>query len=249
MAAVGGTAAASAAAAVGGTAASAASAAASASAGARGQGCPRMRIQGLAIGLVVAASVLATCGGGAGSSSSRGPGGLSDGRGSTTTVVRTAGRGGSGPSESASGAPRACTLVSAAQVGAALDVSINRTTEEPDGSGTTCTWSFTATSLVKGLGTNATLSVKRSAASSTRAALYRTLENEPELKFAPVTIDGIPAVHGFGSPQPEVLVDVGPVTMTIAALSTISAADDGPAVLAIAGDAISSVCRVVRCSH
>lgn len=222
---------------------------ASASASAAGRGRPRTRVQGLATGLVVSASVLAACGGGGGASSSGRPGGVSGGRGSTTTVVRTVGRGGSGPGGSASGAPRACTLVSAGQVGAALDVSINRTSEEPDGSGTTCTWSFTATSLVKGLGTNATLTVKRSTAGSTRAAFYRTLENEPELKFSPITIDGIPAVHGFGSPQPEVVVDVGPVTMTIAALSTISAADDGPAVLAIAGDAVSSVCRMVSCSH
>ncbi|MHB8319467.1 MAG: DUF3558 family protein [Acidimicrobiales bacterium] len=218
-------------------------------AGAWGRGRHRERVPVLAVGLVAAACVLAACGGGSGASNLRRPGGVSGKSGSTTTVPGSLGKAGSGSGGSASGAPRACTLVSAAQVSAALGVSVNRTREEPDGSGTSCSWSFTATSLVKGLGTNATLSVKRSAVGLTRAAFYRTLENEPELKFAPVTIDGIPAVHGFGSSQPEVLVDVGPVTMTIAALSTISAADDGPAVLAIADDAVSSVCRMVSCSH
>ncbi len=218
-------------------------------AGAWGRGRHRERVPVLAVGLVAAACVLAACGGGSGASNLRRPGGVSGKSGSTTTVPGSLGKAGSGSGGSASGAPRACTLVSAAQVSAALGVSVNRTREEPDGSGTSCSWSFTATSLVKGLGTNATLNVKRSTAGLTRAAFYRMLENEPGLKFAPVTIDGIPAVHGFGSPQPEVLVDVGPVTMTIAALSTVSAADDSPAVLAIAGDAVSSVCRKVSCSH
>jgi hypothetical protein len=201
------------------------------------------RCAGSVGGVVVAACVLAACGGGSVASASSRPRGAGGG-GATTTTVPTTSSGGSG-----SEMPKACALVSAAQVSAALGVTIDRTSEEPNGSGTSCSWTFTATSLVKGLGSNAQLDVRRSTTGLSRSAYYRSIENVSQLKFVPVTIDGIPAVHGFSSPQPEVVVDVGPVTMTIAALSTISAADDGPAVLAIAGDAVSSLCRKVSCSH
>lgn len=209
----------------------------------------RARLSLAAAGVLVAAFALAACGGSA-TLSSREPGGAG-GKGETTTTaaVLTAGRGGSTPRGSASGVPRACTLVSAAQVSAALGVSINRTSETPEGSGTECSWSFTATSLVKGLGTNATLEVARSATGMSRSAFYRSIEDLGALKFAPVTVDGIPAVQGFGSSQPEVVVDTGQVTITVAALSTISIKDEAHAALAIAGDAVTSACRIVRCSR
>ena len=110
-----------------------------------------------------------------------------------------------------------------------------------------CTWTFTATSLVKGLGSNADLLVHASARGVTRTAIYHDIEGVSALQFKPVTVDGIPGVHGFGA-QTEVVVDVGPVTMTAAALSTISAAVDGPAALTIASDAVAKLCRSVRCS-
>jgi hypothetical protein len=194
---------------------------------------------------VAAACLLAACGGGSVTPSSAGAGGKG---GTATPVVPTAGSGGSGSGRSGSGIPKACTLASAAQVSAALGVSINRTSGD-QGSGTGCSWTFEATSLVKGLGTSATLNVNRSAAGMTRSAFYRSIENVQQLKFAPISVDGIPAVQGFGSSQPEVIVDVGPVAIVVAALSTISATDDGPAALAIAGDAVTNLCRTVHCSH
>jgi len=211
----------------------------------------RTRRSVLAVGVVTAASVLAACGSGSVTSSS---GGAVSMGGTAAPAAPAAGSGesasgGSASGGPASGIPKACTLVLAAQVSAALDVPINRTSEKPEGSGTECSWSFTSTSLVKGLGTNATLDVKRSAAGMTRSSFYQSIENVQQLQFAPVNVDGIPAVQGFGSSQPEVVIDVGPVTITIAALSTISATDDGPAALAIAGDAVSNMCHMVRCSH
>jgi hypothetical protein len=213
----------------------------------------RARLSAPAVGVLAAACALAACGGGSATLSSRSSRGLggAGGKGGTTPIAAapTAGSGKSSSGGSASGTPKACTLVSAAQVSAALGVSINRTSEEPEGNGTECSWTFTATSLVKGLGTNATLEVARSATGMTRSAFYRSIEKVQALKFVPVTVDGIPAVQGFGSSQPEVVVDIGPVTITVAALSTISTTDEGPAALAITGDAVSSACRRVRCSH
>jgi len=83
----------------------------------------------------------------------------------------------------------------------------------------------------------------------TRSAYYRSIENVQALKFTPVMVGGIPAVRGMGPAQVEVLVDVGPVTITVAALSTVSAALDGPAALKIAGAAVANACRTVRCSY
>ncbi len=161
---------------------------------------------------------------------------------STSTVPPT----GSQP-VSAAGLPDSCGLVPAALVGKALEVTIGKGTYSPDGSGAMCTWTFASSSLVKGLGSNADLLVERNTTGSSRSEIYQELDKTSALRFAPVTIDGIPAVHGFGD-QVEVFADLGPVTVTVAALSTISASLDGHASLAIADAAVAKLCRSLHCS-
>jgi hypothetical protein len=218
---------------------------------ARGRVRRRAHLSIPAFAVLAAALALAACGGVSAAPSSSAPAaGGHNGRSTTATAGgQGAGSGGSSSGGSTSGIPKACALVSASQVSAALGVPINRTSGTPDGSGTECSWTYKTTSLVKGLGSSATLKVTPSPTDMTRSAYYRSIENVQALKFAPAMVDGIPAVRGMGSAQIEVLVDIGPVTMTVAALSTLSPAVDGPAALAIAGDAVANACRTVRCSH
>jgi len=211
----------------------------------------RTRLSVPAFGVLAAALALAACGGGsaAPSSSARAAGGHNGRSTTATTGGPSAGSDGSSSGGSASSIPKACGLVAESQVSAALGVPINRTSETPNGNGNECSWTYKTTSLVKGLGSSATLVVGPSPTSMTRSAYYRSIENVQALTFTPVMVGGIPAVRGMGPAQVEVLVDVGPVTMTVAALSTISAAADGPAALEIAGAAVANACRTVRCSY
>ncbi|MDA8061006.1 MAG: hypothetical protein M0T80_01015 [Actinomycetota bacterium] len=216
--------------------------------------------------LLLTAASLGACGAsgsphaaGAGGAASRGS---STGGGSTTTsstgVPTTTTSGGAAATTStvpptgsqpvsAAGLPDPCGLVPAALVGKALEVTIGKGTYSPDANGAMCTWTYTASSLVKGLGSNADLLVERNTTGSSRSEIYQELDKTSALRFAPVTIDGIPAVHGFGD-QVEVFADLGPVTVTVAALSTISASLDGHASLAIADAAVAKLCRSLHCS-
>jgi hypothetical protein len=104
----------------------------------------RARLSVPAFGVLASALALAACGGGSAAPSSSAPAaGGHKGRPTTaTTGGPRAGSDGSSSGGSASGIPKACTLVAESQVSAALGVPINRTSETPNGSGTECSWTY-----------------------------------------------------------------------------------------------------------
>jgi len=151
-------------------------------------------------------------------------------------------------SASGSGAlPPPCSLVTEAQASAALGATVTEVKPTIVGSRTGCKWVVKASSLVTGLGSNAVLDLRPPPISS-RSVLYQRLESVAGLHFKPVTLDGIPAVAGFGA-QNEVQADVGPTLLIVAALSTVSAAKNSTAAEQFATYALEALCQKVSCQR
>jgi hypothetical protein len=123
---------------------------------------------------------------------------------------------------------------------------VTETKQTVVGSSAGCEWTVRSSSLVPGLGSNIVLGLQTPPAP--RQALYEQFEAQPALDFRPTEVDGIPAVVGVG-PGSEVQVDVGPVLVSIAALSTVDAARDHTAAEQAASDAVGVLCRKVVCQR
>jgi len=143
--------------------------------------------------------------------------------------------------------PLACSLVSKAQVAAALNVPVNSQSAQGSGNHSQCSWTYSASSLVTGLGSSATIRIQPPI-SSTPTQYYNSLKAEASpLGFHSIRIDNIAALEGFGSANPEVLVDTGSALITVASISTISSKIDASASISIATDAVEKLCAEVSC--
>jgi len=197
--------------------------------------------------VLASATLLAACGHSATSaagatSTTRGSGTTTSAASTGTTTSRK------GTSTSATSAlPPPCSLVTKAQASAALGATVTEIKPTVVGSKMGCKWVVKTASLSAGLGSNAVLSL-RPPPSMSRSALYKQVESIAALHFKAVTLAGIPAVAGFGA-QNEVEADVGPTLLTVAALSTVSAAKNSTAAEQFATDALEALCRKISCQR
>jgi hypothetical protein len=195
--------------------------------------------------VLASATLLAACGHSATSaagatSTTRGSGTTTSAASTDTTTSRK------GTSTSATSAlPPPCSLVTKAQASAALGATVTEIKPTVVGSKIGCEWVVKSASLTAGLGSNAVLGL-RPPPSMSRSALYKHVESLPALHFKPVTLAGIPAIAGFGA-QNEVEADVGSTLLTVAALSTVSAAKNSTAAEQVATDALEALCQKISC--
>lgn len=143
--------------------------------------------------------------------------------------------------------PLACSLASKTQVAAALKVPVNSQSAQGSGNHSQCSWTYSASSLVTGIGSSATIRIQPPI-SSTPTQYYNSLKTEESLlDFHSIKIDNIAAVEGFGPANPEVVVDTGSALITVASISTISPKIDASASISIATDAVEKLCAEVSC--
>lgn len=120
-------------------------------------------------------------------------------------------------------------------------------TFEMNGTTPQCNWIVQAPTLVPGLGSNANVSLYPRSTLS-RQDYYKQIESLTPLQFKSETIDGIPAVVGFGANN-EVQVDVGPTVVIVAALSTVSSSRNSAAAQEIATNAVGNLCHWISCQN
>jgi hypothetical protein len=186
---------------------------------------------------LVSATLLAACG----SSATSAAASSTTQRASTTTTTSKKDE----STTATSALPPPCSLVTKAQASAALGATVTEIKPTVVGSKIGCKWVVKSASLTAGLGSNIVLSL-RPPPKTSRSAFYKQVEGITALDFKPVTLAGIPAVAGFGA-QNEVQADVGRALLTIAALSTVSAAKNSTASEQVATDALEALCQKISC--
>lgn len=189
---------------------------------------------------LIAAGVLAGCGAAASTSST------STSLPSTPTTATNAGAtpsAGSTPqSFAAANLPDPCSLVTAAEASAALQVPLRETQDQSSADSRSCDWVDTTSSLGAGLGSSMNLYIYPGPTVSQRR-YYQTLESQAA--FVPTEIDGYRAVVNGA----EYEVDLGSILLSGDAISTVSQQVATGAERTLIGSAIGRACEVVRCER
>lgn len=136
--------------------------------------------------------------------------------------------------------PDPCSLVTASEASAALQVPLRQTQDESTAGYRSCDWVNTTSSLSAGRGSAMNLYFYPGPTIS-EATYYRALEAQG--RFVPTEIDGYRAIVAGA----EYEVDLGSVLVTGVAISTVSLQASSGAERTIIATAIRRLCRLVRC--
>ena len=155
----------------------------------------------------------------------------------------------SAPSATPSSAklPQACALLSSSQVSRilGLPVGIGKQSARLNG-GTQCSFTDTKSSLTSGLGSTALVVVNRAPVGSSRSQYYQADKSDNNaLNFQSVTVNGMPALAGFGGSQIELYL--GEVVLQTQIVNTYQASSEKSDSIAIAGLASTTICRKISC--
>lgn len=136
--------------------------------------------------------------------------------------------------------PDPCSLVTASEASAALQVPLRQTQDESTAGYRSCDWVNTTSSLSAGRGSAMNLYFYPGPTIS-EATYYHALEAQG--RFVPTEIDGYRAIVAGA----EYEVDLGSVLVTGVAISTVSLQASSGAERTIIATAIRRLCRLVRC--